>query len=59
LGWRFWQQPSDGIDPVNLPEMLSDMGGAVNRLGVVEAAGLMALLAKPQLSVSPIILNVH
>jgi hypothetical protein len=44
---------------VNLLEVLSDMGGAVNRLSVVEAAGLMALLAKPQLSVSPIILNVH
>jgi hypothetical protein len=44
---------------VNLPEVLSDMGGAVNRLGVIKAAGLMVLLAKPQLSVSPIILNVN
>jgi hypothetical protein len=44
---------------VNLLEVLSNIGGAVNRLGVVKAAGLMALLAKPQLSVSPIILNVY
>jgi hypothetical protein len=44
---------------VNLLEVLSNIGGAVNRLGVVKAAGLIALLAKLQLSVSPIILNVH
>jgi hypothetical protein len=58
-GWRFWQQPGHGINSVSLPEVLSDMGSAVDWLGVIKAAGLMALLAKPQLWVSPIVLNVH